>query len=260
MSMMTATYPLAGAKSERAHTAAPERRVWGFWATLGWFGVACVSFLAASVVAGLAYGIWWGLTKRGVALDINAPMIELLATVMSMPAAALALVLASRKRGWTVREYLALKMPRMRHVAYGAAALVGFFALASVAGYFFPSMDQSEHMLGVYRAVMAEGPWSLVLLWIILVVSAPVAEEIIFRGFLMRGWSATRLGAIGALVLTSVIFASIHTQYNLPGMAVVCGLGLMFGAARLWSGSTVLSIGMHAAWNLTMGILLALSV
>src|SRR5262249_53077171 len=63
MSMVTTTYPLAGAVSERPHTAAAiERRAWGFWATTGWFGLAIVGFVVASFLTGFGYAIWWVLT------------------------------------------------------------------------------------------------------------------------------------------------------------------------------------------------------
>jgi len=258
--MMTATYPLAGAKSERPHTAvASERRAWGFWATSGWLGLAIVAFLVGSFVAGFSYAIWWVIAHPGVALNVNAPMIELLATAISMPAAAMLLVLASRKRGWSVREYLSLTMPRLRHVGYALGALVGFWALVGVAAYLFPSIDQSAVMTREFRSIMGNGA-TLAMFWLILVVTAPISEEIIFRGFLMRGWSECKLGAIGALLLSSLIFGAIHLQYSVPGMAIVCGLGLMFGAARLWSGSTVLSIVMHATWNLAVGVAIVLTV
>ena len=69
----------------------------------------------------------------------------------------------------------------------------------------------------------------------------------------------SRLGALGALMLTSLVFAVIHLQYSVQGMAVVFGLGLLFGVMRWRSGSTVLTILMHAVWNLTVGTAVMLS-
>jgi membrane protease YdiL (CAAX protease family) len=100
-------------------------------------------------------------------------------------------------------------------------------------------------------------PMHLVMFWLVLCVTAPVAEEIIFRGFLMRGWSESKIGKVAALLLTTVIFGAIHTQYNIYGMGVVAGLGLMFGITRLRTGSTVLAIIMHSAWNLSVGLIAA---
>jgi membrane protease YdiL (CAAX protease family) len=260
MSMMTATYPLAGVKSERPHTAATlARRAWGFWATSGWFTLALVTYLVASVAVGFFYVLGWLIVHNSnIPVDFNWTTAELIGAAIATPAGALLLVLLSRKRGWTVREYLNLTMPSMRHVAYGLGALVAFGALTSLVAYFYPALDQSGVTVGEYRTIMGSVA-GLSLYWLVIAVTAPVGEEIAFRGFLMRGWGDSRLGGIGALVLSAVVFASVHPQYNLPGMALVCGLGLMFGAARLWSGSTVLSIMMHAAWNIAMGVMIAMA-
>jgi len=57
MTMITATYPLTGLSSEPASTIAATRpRPWGFWATLGWLGVAVVAFFAAAFVGGIGLG------------------------------------------------------------------------------------------------------------------------------------------------------------------------------------------------------------
>ena len=47
----------------------------------------------------------------------------------------------------------------------------------------------------------------------------PVFEELFFRGFLLEGFRRTFLGTTGAVVLTSLLWAVIHTQYDLYYMA-----------------------------------------
>ena len=46
--------------------------------------------------------------------------------------------------------------------------------------------------------------------WIMMVVAAPVAEEILYRGFFYRGLRATRLGVAGTILVTSVAFGLLH--------------------------------------------------
>ena len=87
------------------------------------------------------------------------------------------------------------------------------------------------------------------LLWIALVVAGPVSEEVFFRGFLFYGILNTNLGPIGAVVLSSLIWASLHIQYDLYGMATVLVLGLLFGYARLRTNSVYIPIAMHALMN-----------
>ena len=257
--MITATYPLTGLDSVQPSTTAAARpHPWGFWATLGWFGVAFVAFFAAAIVCGFSYGFGWALTHPGQALDVDSPVLAYLVTAVSVPAAALVLALATRRAGWSMWGYLGLVLPRLRHVVIGIGSLVAFGVFISAVAYMFPSVDQSAVMDSEYRSAMGSTA-GLILFWLTLVVTAPVAEEIIFRGFLFRGWSESRLGVIGALMLTSLIFAVIHLQYSVQGMAVVFGLGLLLGVMRWRSGSTVLVILMHAVWNLTVGTAVMLS-
>ena len=58
------------------------------------------------------------------------------------------------------------------------------------------------------------------------VVTAPVAEEIIFRGFLMRGWSQNRFGMALTIPVVAAVFAACHVQYHAPTMLMVFGFGL----------------------------------
>ena len=107
-------------------------------------------------------------------------------------------------------------------------------------------------MVKIYQDARDSG--TLALLLFAAVVAAPVGEEIVFRGFLFRGWSASRLGVTGTIVLTSAIWAAIHVQYDWFGIMQVFCLGLLFGWVRWRSGSTVLTILMHAVTNLAATI------
>jgi len=39
-------------------------------------------------------------------------------------------------------------------------------------------------------------------------------EELFFRGFLFRGLSSSFMGPVGAVLVTSALWALIHTQYD----------------------------------------------
>jgi membrane protease YdiL (CAAX protease family) len=78
------------------------------------------------------------------------------------------------------------------------------------------------------------------------VALAPVAEEILFRGFLY-GVLKRYLGGVGAAVLSAMLFAAIHMNLaSLPGLFVLA-LGLIFAYER--SGSIFVPMGMHALFN-----------
>jgi membrane protease YdiL (CAAX protease family) len=88
------------------------------------------------------------------------------------------------------------------------------------------------------------------LLWLAVVVGAPVGEEIFFRGFLFAGLAKSRLGGTGAIVLSSLAWAVIHVQYDPFDMAYIFLLGLVIGAFRLKTNSLWPPILMHALVNL----------
>jgi hypothetical protein len=89
----------------------------------------------------------------------------------------------------------------------------------------------------------------------VLVILAPIMEESIFRGYLFKAWRNTRLGLIGTLTLTSLIFALIHgAQYTWPLIAFLFVLSLLLGYAREKTGSIFTSIILHSVNNLVSTI------
>jgi uncharacterized protein len=87
------------------------------------------------------------------------------------------------------------------------------------------------------------------LLWVAVVVCAPWGEEVFFRGFLFKGWLHSVLGGWGTVLLTSLIWAVIHLQYDLYGITTIFVGGLLLGYARLKSGSIYPPILMHTLMN-----------
>ena len=71
-----------------------------------------------------------------------------------------------------------------------------------------------------------------------------------FRGFLFRGWVRSSRSAVPGIVAISALFAAMHVQYDLFGIAQVFLIGLFFAWIRWRSGSTLLTILLHATSNL----------
>ena len=248
MTMLTTTYPLARAESRPLP--ATTENTWGFWATLGWFGAAVASHFAVVILFGLGFMIWWLVNRGNLDVGTVPPTLEYIIIVLSMLAPALLLTLAARRAGPSAQGYLGLTMPAKRHILIGVGLTAAYWCMGAVFFHLFPAFDQTPELIREYRSLIGN-PSALTMYWITMVVSAPVLEEIIFRGFLMRGWSETRLGAVGAIVLSSLLFAAIHQQYTLLNIGFVLLLGLLLGVMRWRSGSTVLTIMLHAAWNFT---------
>ena len=86
------------------------------------------------------------------------------------------------------------------------------------------------------------------LLILALVVGAPVGEELIFRGFLFRGL-AESIGVVATIIVTSLAWAIIHTQYDIYGIGTIFLVGILLGIIRHMTGSTTLTIFLHAVMN-----------
>ena len=85
------------------------------------------------------------------------------------------------------------------------------------------------------------------ILIIVLAVSlAPLAEEFIFR-FFMYGVMKRYFGKVVAVLVSALLFAAVHA--HLPSFAPLFVLGSCFAIAYEWSGSILVPMIMHALFN-----------
>lgn len=84
---------------------------------------------------------------------------------------------------------------------------------------------------------------------------APAGEELFFRGLIYR-WLRDQWGPASAAPVSALLFAGAHFYYPLPHMLLVALLGLVLAIAYERSGSLWIPIGIHAAQNTTVVILI----
>jgi membrane protease YdiL (CAAX protease family) len=85
-----------------------------------------------------------------------------------------------------------------------------------------------------------------ILIILLAVTVAPVAEEFFFR-FFLYGVMKRYFGYGVALVINALLFAAVHA--HLPSFAPLFVLGLCFTIAYEWTGSILVSMTMHAIFN-----------
>ncbi len=78
-----------------------------------------------------------------------------------------------------------------------------------------------------------------------LVIVVAVAEETVFRGYLIRRLAGGTGSVPVALVVSSAVFSLGHGYEGTAGVATVGVLGLALGAVYLWRGSLIAPITMH---------------
>lgn len=99
------------------------------------------------------------------------------------------------------------------------------------------------------------GGFDTVLLVVVVVVGAPLVEELVYRGLIQRSLAAATSPAAG-LLLTSVLFSLVHfSPVEYPGLFLA---GLVFGLGLLLTGRLGPAIVTHAAFNAT-GLLIVLN-
>ena len=85
-----------------------------------------------------------------------------------------------------------------------------------------------------------------VLVIILAVAVAPVAEELVFR-FFLYGVLRRYFGVVVAILINSLLFAAVHQ--HLPSFAPLFVLAGCFTLAYEWSGSILISMTMHSLFN-----------
>ena len=102
-----------------------------------------------------------------------------------------------------------------------------------------------EFMVNVYETA-SFAP----LLWVAFIAAAPLFEEVFFRGFLFEGFRHSRIGSIGAVLVTSLGWTVLHLQYGAYELGIIFVLGILFGVARVKTRSIHPPVLMHALFNL----------
>ncbi|MEM1442916.1 MAG: CPBP family intramembrane glutamic endopeptidase [Verrucomicrobiota bacterium] len=231
--------------------AAPETKPYGFWATTG-IGVAVLlSFITVqSVVMIIMVFALFGEDGMSNIMD-NLETLALDGRILSLSMAVSFPVLivgcaffAFLRKGIPVRDYLALRpMSLGWWIALPPLTVAFVYALGmllQLAG----APEENEWMLLVGKASVGNP-----LVWIGIVILAPVAEEILFRGFLHQGYAKTPIRLWGTIVLTSIGWSVIHAQYYIYGLVFIFVLGVALGVVRWKSNSIYGPILVHAVNN-----------
>jgi membrane protease YdiL (CAAX protease family) len=242
-----------GVMAAIAQSRAPRAPI-GPWAAAAWGALAIVLSEAVPAIILTGFASRWlafhpGLTVQDLR---HNGWLSALSLTMGMAIYIGVVIVAVRRAGQRTSEYLGLIRPSAADMIMFICA-AGVVIIMSVKGWTPFSDRPQQFSIEAYRGMAASG---MIVMLLASVVAAPIGEEILYRGFLYRAW-APRLGFIGTIALTSSIFAATHLQYDLRGMAMVFFLGLLFGGARWASGSTLLSMLMHAVTNVAATIRVA---
>ena len=246
---MTVHDPSAPPEPDLAAPGPPPARPWGPWATLllsvAVFAAYSVVQTAAMVVLLLFDPELLKQLSAGKGFQVTGLQFAVATLVGAPVGVALVAGLIGMRRAGTIRGELGWHWPPRRAVLLSLLALGAYLAAYDLLTRFMDRPAAPEFMVDAYQTAVIPA-----LLWAGVGIAAPLFEEVLFRGFLLPGLARGPLGGIGAVLLSSVLFALPHLQYDLFDMTAVFGLGLLFAAARLRTGSTLLAFVLHAVTNL----------
>ncbi|CAA6817016.1 MAG: Unknown protein [uncultured Sulfurovum sp.] len=230
-----------------------QGNIWGFWGTFFWGILIFAIFTIGQIIPLLGYMAFENMTITMDSFNkfsntVNTDSFLLFLSAMGGTLVVLPLVigLIKLKKGSVIKEYLNL---------YGFTAktlglsIVAFILLYMGVGLLIDAMGAKEtpdFMLNLEYPTL----WTKLALLVAVVIAAPIVEELIFRGFLLKGFSQTFMGVHGAILVTSGFWAVIHLQYETPYLIAIFVIGIVFGYARVITNSLYIPMIMHALMNL----------
>jgi len=150
--------------------------------------------------------------------------------------------------GWTFKH-------RWRDAILGVVLFVPMFFGAAfleralqAAGFSVPSTPTPA-------SLTAKGIGEYVLAFVLVIVVA-VAEETIFRGYLILRFRTVTTNPVVAVLLAAVVFALGHGYEGTAGVLTVGAMGLVFALVYVWRGSLVAPVVMHLLQDFLSIILL----
>lgn len=117
-------------------------------------------------------------------------------------------------------------------------------------------------LVGAYQ-VTGVNHWTVMLAIPLMLVTAGLVEEIIFRAVIFR-LLENALGSWPALAISALLFGLVHllnpNATFLAGMAIAIEAGVMLGAAYMLTRRIWLCTGIHIAWNFAQGGIFSVAV
>ena len=233
----------------------PRPQVWGGWATFGFGLLIFFITLIVQVILGFLIAFIYIMVQEsaGVSLDSVNDLIDQFGGVITsisvivngVIGTGLIWLIIRAKRGLSFTEYLGFRKFRPRTLLLLLATFGLYYGFVVVMNIVTNQPGEGSSDLALYSVEV----WP-VLVWISFVIFAPLYEEIWIRGFLLEGFARSKIGAVGAIALTSLFWAVQHVQYSMFQVGMIFVFGIVLGIVRLRTKSLWAPISLHIINNL----------
>jgi membrane protease YdiL (CAAX protease family) len=230
----------------------PKPTPWGFWATIGFSCIIAVVYFLVSIIFTFIFVIAAKILKPQIdilkfatSLDSNGLYLAMMTCLSAPLIIGLCLLFAKIRKNITIKQYLSLHSTGFRQYVKWTLILLLFIVCSDALAHALGTPIVSDFMLNAYKTVHFTP-----LLWLAFIIASPLYEEIFFRGFLFKGIENSRAGPIGAVIITSLLWSALHTQYDFLIIVCIFAGGLILGWARIKTNSIYIPIAMHILQNL----------
>lgn len=212
------------------------------WSPWGGVAASIGAFLGAVLAVGAGMLVAFRL-KFG-ADDV---IVQIMVTLIQQVAMIALTLFAASRYGGKPAGVLALRPAAQGVPAYAVALLL--LAGAAVLMTVFirvVGIPVDKNDIKLFEGMFKSQWWWLAV--ILVGIGAPLSEELLCRGFLFSALAKSRIGIIGASVITSLIFAVVH-PYSIVSVIQVFVIGMLFAWMLVRTGSLRVPIVCHSIFN-----------
>ena len=232
---------------------------WGFYSTLALGLIAIVVFIITQVLAAIVLA-----SHYNIPLEELDTLPEVLGSgfiaEVTFPVGALFAILTvilfiKLRKGFSIREYLCINIPTARTLLTWVGILLLLILAQDVTSYLLGKDIVPQESIDTYLSSKYA-----FLLFLTVLVLAPISEEVIFRGFMLMGMKPKEGCPVWVVLFISFIWTILHVQYDLYYMSLVFISGILLGVAQVRTNSIVVPITLHFLCNLIATIELLIVV
>jgi len=176
------------------------------------------------------------------------PVRDNLVGFFAMPIAISFILWRMKKRNIPISSIGSLEI--QRNPLFISVFLLGIFLIVEELYFYLLGIEMPESFIEFMRA-------EPILCFISVVLVAPIIEEFLFRGFLYSQLRRSFLKDWGSIAVSSLVWTSIHFQYEIGILFFLFLFGLFLGYFRIKYNSLLIPIVLHAINNL-LGFLLVI--
>lgn len=227
-----------------------ERTPWSASAAVAFVLLALMAASVTALTAGTVYFYvaklfpWRTSVFAGDHVTLTNTLLAMLVMQVTMIAATW---WAAARFGGERRRVLSLPagLP-VRQLGIGIAALLALVLPYNLIVYLLWPADFGADLRPFTDVARSSTIWLGV---IVLVIGAPLSEELMFRGFLMPALARTGRDFRLAAFVSTAAWTALHFSYSMVGITEVFLVGLLFAYLVRWFENLWLPIVLHALYN-----------